>query len=106
MKIQQCPADRFPDTPAHCLFAMKPHLAFGGMNVHVHLGRVEFGEQTADRVSALHQGGVITFQQGEIKRAVLDGTAVDEQVLVLAGCTRHTGRADESPDPQHRSGPG
>jgi hypothetical protein len=53
--------------------AMKLHLAFGGMNVHVHARGINFQKQTADRVTAFHQRGVIAFEQREVDASIFDG---------------------------------
>src|SRR5207253_3809049 len=81
---------------------MKPYLAFGGMNVDVHLGWSQFEKQTADRIAPFHQGSVIAFEQRVVERAVFDRAAVDEQVLVLARGSRNAWRAHEAPDAKHR----
>jgi hypothetical protein len=86
---------------AHGLFVMELHLAFCGVNVHVHFSGIEFKEQTADRVTALHQGGVITFKQRVVQRAIFDRAAVHEQVLVLPRRARDARRAQKAPDAKH-----
>ena len=66
MKLQQ----RFPnglrDELPDGSFAMEFHFTFGRMNVHVHFRRINFQKQTADRITALHQCGVIAFEQRKI----------------------------------------
>ena len=84
MKCQQRflhrPGDQFPDFK----FAVEFHLALGRVNVHVHGRGINFQEQAADRVTALHQRGVITLEQRVIEAAIFDRAAVDEQVLAFA----------------------
>ena len=70
------------------------------MDVHVDQGRIDFQEQAADRIAALHQRGVVALDQRQIQTAMLDGTAVDEEVLVLAGGTRNARCTDEAANPQ------
>ena len=84
--------------PSHFGFAMKFHLALGGMNVHVHGRGINFHEQTANRVTAFHQRGVVAFEQREVEAAILDRPAIHEDVLVLARGTRRARRADQSPN--------
>jgi hypothetical protein len=74
--------------PAHVGFAMKLHLAFGGMNIHVHRCGINFQKQTADRVTAFHQRGVIAFEQREVDASIFDRTAIHENVLIIARRTR------------------
>ena len=87
---------------AHRFFATKLHFAFGWMNVHVHFRGIKFEEQTADRIASLHQRSVVAFQQRKVERAVFDGPAVDEQVLVLPRRPRNARRAEEAPNANRR----
>jgi hypothetical protein len=48
-------ADGLGDGTADGHFVVEFHLAFGGVNVHVHVGWIEFDEKAADRVAAFHQ---------------------------------------------------
>ena len=60
------------------------HLAFGGMDIHVHGGGVHLDEEKGDRVLPLHERGVVALAQGEIERAALDGAAIEKDELLLA----------------------
>ncbi len=84
VELQQGLPDGLTHHAPHLEFAVKLHLTLGRMNVNVHIRRVEFNEQAADRVAAFHQGGVVAFEQGEIEASVLDGAAIDKEVLVFA----------------------
>ena len=77
--------DQFPDFK----FAVKFHLAFGRMDVHVHGGGINFQKQAADRVAAFHQRGVIALEQRVVEAAIFDRAAVDEQMLALARRARN-----------------
>ena len=77
---------------------MEFHLALGGMDVHVHGGGINFQKQAADRVTALHQRCVITFDERIIDAAILDRAAVDENELAIARRARDAGRADQTPN--------
>ena len=91
-------ADRLRDKGAYRALVVELHLALGGMDVHVHLRGVEFEEEARDGVTAFHQRGVVALHEREVQRAVLDGAAVDEEMLVIARATRDPGRADETPE--------
>ena len=88
--------DKFPDFK----FAVKFHLAFGRMNVHVHRSGITFEEQAADRVTAFHQRRVIAFDERVVEPAIFNRAAVDEQMLALARRARNTGRTNQTPNPQ------
>ena len=47
--------------PAHFRFAVKFHLPLGGVNIHVHGSRINFQKQTANRIAAFHQCGVVAL---------------------------------------------
>ena len=98
MEFEKRLPHRLRHEPAHVGFAMKLHLAFGGMNVHVHCRGINFQKQTADRVTAFHQRGVIAFEQREVDAAIFDRAAIHEKVLIIARRARHAGRADETPN--------
>ena len=78
MKREQRLPHRLRDEPAHLEFAMELHLALGRMDVHVHGGGINFHEQAAHRIAALHQRRVIALEQGEVESAVIHGPAVHE----------------------------
>ena len=75
-------------------------LALGGVDVDVDGGGVDFEEQAADGIAALHEGGVVTFDEGVIEAAVFDGAPVDEEVLLVAGRPGGARGADQSPEPE------
>ena len=77
---------------------MKSHLALGGMDVDIDQGGIEFNEEAAERIAALHQHGVIALDEGEIESAVFDGASVHEEMLVVSSGTRHAGCADDAPN--------
>ena len=104
MKIQQRVADGLRDERPHGALVMKLHLALGRMDVHVHLRGVEFKKETAHRVAAFHQRGVVALDEREVERAVLDGPAVDEEMLIVTAATRDAGCADEAPQAELRVG--
>jgi hypothetical protein len=106
VKCEQCFVDGLGHEFADLGLAVEFYFALGGVDVHVHGGGIEFEEQATDRVAALHQRGVVAFEQGVIDAAVLHRAAVDEHVLVLAGGARDAGRADETPDAELRFGIG
>ncbi len=68
------------------------------MNVDIHTGGIDFQKQAADRVTALHQRGVIAFQEREVQAAVFHRAAIDEQMLLFPGGARQAGRTDETPE--------
>ena len=71
-------SDGVGDGCAHCVFGSEPDFAFGRMDVHVHFGRIEFEEETADGVTPFHQSGVVTFRESEVEASVFDWAAVDK----------------------------
>ncbi len=89
---------RLRHEPTHIGFAMKLHFAFGGMNVHVHRCGINFQKQTADRVTAFHQRGVVAFEQREVDATILDRATIHEDVLVIPRRAGHAGRTDETPN--------
>ena len=90
-------ADGLGDEAADGAFLAELHLAFGGMDVHVHGGGVDVEEEAADGEAAFHEGGVVAFEEGMVEAAVLDGAAIDEEVLLVAGRAGNAGCADEAP---------
>ena len=83
MKFEQRFADRLGHEPSHRAFLVEFYLSFGGMNIDVHGGRIDFQKESADRIAPFHERGVIAFQQRIIESAILNRPAVDEKVLVL-----------------------
>jgi hypothetical protein len=61
---------------------------------------IEFEEQTTDRITPLHQRGVVTLEQGIVQSAVLHRPAVHKQMLILPVSPRHARSADETPNAQ------
>src|ERR1041384_7246802 len=93
---EECLADGFSHRLSHGSFVMKLHLAFGGMDVHVDSGGVDFKKQAARWIAAFHQCRVIALQKSEIESAIFHGAAVHEQMLVFAIGPRHARFADEA----------
>jgi hypothetical protein len=106
VKIQQRLPYGLRDQSAHVRLAMEPYLTFGGMNIYIHRPRINFNEKTTNRVTTLHQGGVVPFQQREIKSPIFYRPTINEQVLVLASRSRNSGRANETPNPDPSRGLG
>ena len=102
MKREQCFFDRLGDKFADFKFAVKFHLALGGMDIHVHGGGVNFQKEAADRVAALHQRRVVTLDERIIDAAIFHGPAVDENKLAVARRARDARRADQTPNPDLR----
>ena len=67
------------------IFPVKLHFPLGGMNIHVHRRGVNLEKETADRITPLHQGGVVTFNQRVINAAIFHGAAVNEYKLTVTG---------------------
>lgn len=98
VKFEQRFADGLRDEVADGAFIVEFHLALGRMNVHIDTRGIDFQKQAADRVAAFHQRGVIALHQREVQPAIFHGTAVDEEMLILARRARDAGRADETPE--------
>jgi hypothetical protein len=98
MPVLEGVADGLGDELADGSFAVEFHLAFGGVDIDVHLAGIEFEEQAGDGVPAFHEDIVIAFDEGGVEAAVFDGTPVDEDVLVVAGGAGDAGGADPAPD--------
>jgi hypothetical protein len=98
MKFQQGLSDCLGRESPNFAFVVKPHLAFGRMNIDIHGCRIDFEKQTADRKAALHEGRVVTFEQGKIQTPILHRPAVDKQMLVFPCGARHSWRADKAPE--------
>jgi hypothetical protein len=90
--------DGVGDEAADGAFAVELHLAFGGVDVDVDLGGVEFEEEAAEGVAALHEGVVVAFEEGGVEASVFDGAAVDEEMLVIAGAAGDAWGADPAPE--------
>jgi len=73
------------DDRPHGLLVSEPDLALGGMHIGVDFRGIDFQEETGDRVTSLHQRGVVSFHEREVQAPVFDRPPVHEQVLVLAG---------------------
>jgi hypothetical protein len=97
METLQRLAHRLGDPLAHGSLVMEFHLAFRGMNVHVHFRRIHFDKETANRVASFHERGVIPFEQGEIDASILHRAPVDKNTLVLPGRSGNTRRAHQPP---------
>ena len=80
--FQEDGAHGFHDKLSDLALAMKFHLALGRVDIDVHLAGIEFQKETADRVAALHQGGMIAFDEGTVEAAVFNGASIDEEVLI------------------------
>ena len=98
MKSQQSLTNGFCGQASKLSFIVKLHLALCGVNVHVHSSGINLRKQAADRISALHQGRVVAFQEGEIETAVFHRTPVNEGVVLIAGSARDPRLADKSPE--------
>ena len=94
---QQGLADRASDKPANGPLVAEFHLALSGVDIDVDQAGRHFEKQAAHRVAALHEAGVIAFEHGVMEAAVVDGTAVDEQVLIFSRGAGDARSADESP---------
>ncbi len=104
MKTEQSFANGLGHQAAHLAFLVELHFALGGVDVDVHGGGIDFEEEAADRETALHQGGVVAFEQGEIQAAIFHGAAVHEEMLIFTRGTRNTRRTDETPDAEEGRG--
>jgi hypothetical protein len=91
MKLQQGFSHGLSRQLPHGSFSAKLHFALGRVNIHVHGGGVEFEEQTADGITALHQSGVIPLNEREVESAVLHRAPVHEKMLVIACGARNSG---------------
>ena len=84
MKPQQCFTNGIRNKAAHRTFVTKFNLPFRWMNIHIHRRRIDFKEQAAYRKAALHEGGVITLEQGVIDAAIFHRTPIDEKMLFVS----------------------
>ena len=84
MKREQSFLDGLRDEFSNLKLAVKFHFALGGMDVHVHGGGINFQEQAADRIAALHQRVVIALDERIIDAAIFHGPAVDKNKLAVA----------------------
>jgi hypothetical protein len=97
MVLEERATDGFSDQSPNEVLLMKSHLAFRRMDIDIDFRRVQFDEQASDWIATLHQGSMISLNQGIVQAAMLDGPTVDEEVLVLARGARDARRADEPP---------
>src|SRR5277367_4675343 len=97
MKREQGFLDSLRDEFSDFKFAVKFHLALGGMDVHVHGSRINFKKQAADRITAFHQRRVIAFDERVIDAAIFHRTTIHENELAIARRARDAGRTNESP---------
>ena len=68
------------------------------MDVHVHSGGINFKEQAADRITALHKRIVIAFDERVVDAAIFHRSTVHEHKLALAGRAGNSGRTDQTPN--------
>jgi hypothetical protein len=102
-KGEESAANGVGDPATNILLAVELYLTFRWVDVDIDGGRVDFEEQTADGIAALHQGGVVTFEQGKIDAAVLHRPFVYKDVLILARGAGHAGRTHPTPNPERFS---
>ena len=98
--IQERFTNRLGEQMAHGPFAMEFHLALGRVDVHVHLRRIDFQKQAANRIAVFHQRRVVALQQRKVYPAIFHRAAIDEDMLVSPAGPRDARRADQSPDAQ------
>ena len=102
MECQQRVAHGLGGESADLEFAVKFHLALGGMDVHVHGGGIDFDEQAADGIAAFHQRVMIALDERVVDAAIFHRAAVHEHKLAIAGRTGNARRTDESPNAKLR----
>jgi hypothetical protein len=100
MVIEQGTTDGIGNKAADLPFVAEADFAFGGVDVDIDAGGIDLEEEAANGVAALHEAGVIAFVEGVVEAAILDGAAVDKEVLVFAGGAGDAGGADETPEAQ------
>src|SRR5687768_16164354 len=66
MMLQQRFSHRLGDYSPDRLFLAELHLAFRGMNIHIHERGINFQEKATQRIPALHQHGVVPLNQSKI----------------------------------------
>lgn len=98
VKIAQGFANGLSDEATHAGFVAEFHFAFGGVDIDVDGGGIDFEEEAADGVAAFHEGVVVAFDEGEVDASVFDGPAIDEDMLFVACGAGDAGGADESPE--------
>ena len=97
-------ANRLGQQLAHGPFAMEFHLALGRVDVDVHLRRIDFEKQAANRVAVLSSTPCGSPPTSEIDAAILHRPAVDKNMLLRPAGARNARRAQQSPDAQVRGG--
>ena len=85
MTVKQSLAQGVRDKLPHFPFPMKFNFALRRVDVYVDFARIALQKQTADRITAFHQRGVIAFHQGVVESAIINRAAVDKKMLFLAG---------------------
>jgi len=97
VEIEQRLTNSLGDQSADVRLPVESHFTLCRVDIHIHGGGIDFQEQAANGVAPLHERGVIAFKQREAQSAILHRTAIDEDMLVLAGGARNPGRAHETP---------
>jgi len=67
------------DELADGAFVAKANLAFGGVDVDIHGGRVNFEKENCGRVAAFGDVGMVGLEDGVIKGAAVHRAAIDER---------------------------
>ena len=98
VKTEQCLAHGLGRQLTHGLLPVKLDLPFGGMDVDINFRRVDFDEKAANRVTSLHQRGVVSFQQSEIEAAILHRASIHKKMLIFASAPGNSGRSHQAPD--------
>ena len=83
-----------------CARIAESHLGFGGMHVHIHALRTHFQEQHKSRMPFQMQHVAVSFAQRMGDQFVADETAVDEEILGIAGGARVGGQCCRTPQAQ------
>ena len=103
MKTPQSFPHGLSDQVPHRLLIAKSDFTFGGVDVHVHAGRIDFKEQATNRIASFHERGVIAFQQRKVQSPVFYRATIYKQVLGFSRGAGDARLADEAPDLDFRS---
>lgn len=76
---------RLGNHPANRSLFAELNFALGRVDVDVDGRRIDFEEQAANGVAPLHEGGMVAFEEGVVETSVVDGSPIDEKVLLVAG---------------------
>ena len=77
-------ADGFDDDALNKGVFAEADFAFGGMDVHIHAGGIDFQEEETNRITSPHERGMIGLDQPIINGPAINGARIDKAIKLAA----------------------